>query len=131
MAVKILITVLILIATIIFGAIGAWAGLTITATTPALRDKISMTILCPNAVNIERKSSSGGTTGYGSKQTNTTVYEFTCHNADGSKEVIPNDKAMLTAFTGGTIIGAIIGGVIPIVFALIIVIVMFIKKKRK
>ena len=131
MAIKVLIVVLILIAAIIFGAVGAWAGLTITATTPTLRDKISMTILCPNAVTIERKSSSGGTTGYGSKQTNTTVYEFTCHYADGSKEVVPNDKAMLTAFTGGTIIGAIISGAIPIIFALIVMIVMFIKKKRK
>jgi ABC-type antimicrobial peptide transport system permease subunit len=124
MAVKILIGVLILIVAIIFGAIGAWVGLTMTAINPTLRDKISMTVLCTNAVNIERKSSSGGTTGYGSNQRNTTVYEFTCHYADGSQEIIPNDKAMLTAFTGGTIIGTIIGIAIAFISAIFILIVI-------
>jgi hypothetical protein len=124
MAIKILIAVLFLIVATIFGAIGAWAGLTITAINDTLRDKISMTVLCTNAVNVERKQFSGGTTGYGSKQMNTKVYEFTCHYADGSKEIIPNDKAMLTAFAGGTIIGIIISVTIAIIFGILLFILI-------
>jgi ABC-type antimicrobial peptide transport system permease subunit len=124
MAIKILIAVLFLIVAIIFGAIGAWFGLVITATNYTLRDKISMTILCTNAVNIERKEFSGGTIGYGSSAKGSKVYEFTCHYADGTKEVIPNDKAMLTAFAGGTIIGIIIGVIIAIIFGALLLILI-------
>ncbi len=126
---KVLFVIGVLIVAIIFGAIGVWFGLTITAINDTLRDKISMTVLCPNAVNIERKKFSGGTVGYGSNSRNTSVYEFTCHYADGSKEVIQNDKAMLTAFAGGGILGAIIGVIIAIIFAIFIFIV--IKKATK
>lgn len=121
---KILIAVGVLILAIIFGAIGAWAGLTITAINDTLRDKISMTILCPNAVNIERKEFSGGTIGYGSSAKGSKVYEFTCHYANGSKEVIPNDKAMLTAFAGGGILGAIIGVIIAMSFGVLLYILV-------
>lgn len=121
---KILIAVLTLILAIIFGAIGVWAGLTFTAINDTLRDKISMTILCTNAVNIERKEFSGGTVGYGSSAKGSKVYEFTCHYADGSKEIIPNDKAMLTAFAGGGILGAIIGVIIAIIFGILLFILI-------
>lgn len=121
---KILSLVFTIILALIFGAIGVWAGLTFTAINDTLRDKISMTVLCTNAVNIERKQFAGGTVGYGSNSRNTHIYEFTCHYADGSKEVIPNDKAMLTAFAGGGILGAIIGVIIAIIFGILLFILV-------
>lgn len=126
---KILIIITVIIVSLIFGAVGAWAGLVLTASNGTIRDRIAMTILCPTAESFERKDFSGGTVGHGSSAKGSKVFEYTCKYADGRQEIIYNDRAVLTAFAGGTVGGAIGGILMAIILS--VGVILFIRKANQ
>ena len=98
-----------LVLMLVFGGVGAFFGLTLTAASGTVRDTLAMKTLCAGAVQTQRRGFSGGVVGYGTSAKGSRVYEYTCTFADGRRETIGYDRAALTAFGVGTGLG-MLGG---------------------
>ena len=101
-----------------------WAGglaflaFKIVAIVPSVMQFAATSFHCPNATEILRESSDGGSvqTRAGSATTvSTTVTELTCIFSDGSEKIIGNDTMVITGFGLAIGLGAGLGLLITLV----------------
>lgn len=76
---------------------------------PPLSDWAQETATCRGAETIERDVRDGGTVGYGTKATGSTVFTLRCTYPDGTVETVGNDRATVAGFAFGFLVGFVTG----------------------